>query len=101
MFHLRNVSTIYQQCIEYVILPAPCPLEYTATRGRIQSPGYPGYWNHMRCDIIIHRQNADQIIFLKVEHFDLENEYDYLQIGVDERWHGTLSCGYNYTGIPP
>ena len=91
----------YQQYTAYVILPAPCPLEYTATRGRIQSPGYPGYWNNVRCDIVVRRQNADQIIFLKVEYFDLENEYDYLQIGVDERWHGTLSSRYNYTGILP
>ncbi|KAK2177180.1 hypothetical protein NP493_615g02070 [Ridgeia piscesae] len=39
--HYMYVITAYSN--EYKV---SCPLEYTATRGRIQSPGYPGYRNN-------------------------------------------------------
>ena len=74
-----------------------CPLEYNATRGRIQNPGYPGYQNNMHCQIIVHIQKPGQVIFLKVEQFDLEHDNDVLQIE-SERWSGTINSGYNYTG---
>ncbi|KAI0221034.1 hypothetical protein LSAT2_027548 [Lamellibrachia satsuma] len=57
-----------------------CPLEYNATRGRIQNPGYPGYQNNMHCQIIVHIQKPGQVIFLKVEQFDLEHDNDVLHI---------------------
>ncbi|KAI0221031.1 hypothetical protein LSAT2_027545 [Lamellibrachia satsuma] len=73
-----------------------CPLEYNATRGRIQNPGYPGYQNNTRCQIIVHLQKPGQVIFLKVEEFDLGNNHDFLQIE-SQRWSGSLPSGHNYT----
>ena len=82
-------------CIHVYSLSDTCPLEYNATRGLIQNPGYPGYRNNMRCQIIIHLQKPGQAIFLKVGHFDLENNNDYLQINY-ERWSGSRNSRYNY-----
>ena len=77
-----------------------CPLEYTATRGRIQSPGYPGYRNNLRCQIIVHRQNPHQVIYLKVESFDLEEGQDFLYIEPSQnRWTGSRDKGHIYTGV--
>ena len=84
----------------YVVVSDSCPLEYTATRGRIQSPGYPRYRNNLRCQIIVHRQNPDQVIYLKVEHFDLEDHRDFLYIEPSQYpLTGSLDSGQNYTGV--
>ena len=85
--------------IVYVSVSVSCPLEYTATRGRIQSPGYPGYRNNLRCQIIVHRQNPDQVIYLKVEHFDLEDYVDFLYIEPSQNWTGSRDNGHSYTGV--
>ena len=99
---LDMVRMIYQCTIltVYVVVAVSCPLEYTATRGRIQSPGYPGYRNNLRCQIIVHRQNPDQVIYLTVEHFDLEKDQDFLYIEPSrEPWTGSLYSGRNYIGM--
>ena len=83
----------------HVSVLVSCPLEYTATRGRIQSPGYPEYRNNLRCQIIVHRQNPDQVIYLTVEHFDLEDHRDFLYIEPFQEWTGSRDIGHNYTGM--
>ncbi|KAI0214808.1 hypothetical protein LSAT2_000035 [Lamellibrachia satsuma] len=60
-----------------------CPLEYRATRGRIQSPGYPAYRNNTHCEIRVRVDNRpfkEWRIFLTVEEFDLEEGHDFLLI---------------------
>ena len=93
MIYQCNLRTVY------VFIPVSCPLEYTETRGRIQSPGYPGYRNNLRCQIVVHRQNPDQVIYLKVEHFDLEDQNDFLYIEPFQEWTGSRDSGHNYTGM--
>ena len=83
----------------HVSVSVSCPLEYTATRGRIQSPGYPGYRNNFECQIIVHGQNPHQVIYVKVEHFDLEESRDFLFIAPSQQWTGSLESGHNYTGV--
>ncbi|KAI0238464.1 hypothetical protein LSAT2_010821 [Lamellibrachia satsuma] len=54
-----------------------------ATRGRIQSPGYPAYRNNTHCEIIVridNRQLNEWRIFLTVEVFELEEGHDFLLI---------------------
>ena len=75
-----------------------CPQEYRATRGRIQSPGYPAYRNNTHCEIRVrvdNRQLNEWRIFLTVEVFELEEGHDFLlidQIPVE------LDQKDNYTG---
>ena len=83
----------------YVSFSVSCPLEYIATRGRILSPGYPGYRNNLHCQIVVHRQNPDQVIYLKVEHFDLEDRRDFLYIEPSQEWTGSRDNGQSYTGV--
>ncbi|KAI0216291.1 hypothetical protein LSAT2_031673 [Lamellibrachia satsuma] len=78
-----------------------CPEEYTARKGRIRSPGYPGYTNNLHCVIIIRMNNTQheqRRIRLYVEDFDVPDKHDYLLIG-DNKVTGSRLQRYNtYTG---
>ncbi|KAK2163717.1 hypothetical protein NP493_1443g00037 [Ridgeia piscesae] len=57
-----------------------CPHEYTAPRGRIQSPGHPGYKNNVHCKINVHPLVPAPRLFFYIEGFDLEEHSDFLLI---------------------
>ncbi|KAI0228277.1 hypothetical protein LSAT2_021251 [Lamellibrachia satsuma] len=50
-----------------------CPQEYKSRRGRIMSPGFPGYRNNVYCKIVIGAAGLKRV-FLFIEEFDLEDK---------------------------
>ncbi|KAI0238053.1 Low-density lipoprotein receptor-related protein 2 [Lamellibrachia satsuma] len=79
-----------------------CPQEYTAKKGRIRSPGYPGYTNNLHCVIIIRMNNTQheqRRIRLYVEDFDVPDKHDYLLIGKNKVTGSRLQRKNTYTGV--
>ncbi|KAI0223839.1 Low-density lipoprotein receptor-related protein 2 [Lamellibrachia satsuma] len=77
-----------------------CPQEYTAQKGRIRSPGYPGYRNNVHCVIIVRMNNTrghERRLRLDVDEFNLEIKYDYLVIGSTKKAGSELTAGHSYT----
>ena len=85
-----------------------CPHEYHGTRGRVQSPGFPGYRNNVYCDIRLHynwqKHMHDWRVFLYTEEFDIEdNDVLLIRQAIDLLNDQTLKPAYlrekrNYTG---
>ncbi|KAI0216295.1 Low-density lipoprotein receptor-related protein 2 [Lamellibrachia satsuma] len=79
-----------------------CPEEYTAKKGRIRSPGYPGYRNNLHCVIIIrlnNTQHEQRRIRLYVEDFDVPDKHDYFLIEKNKVTGSRLQRYSTYTGV--
>ena len=69
----------------------------TASRGRIRSPGFPGYRNNVHCDMTIRMREFNRV-FLFIEEFDLgDNDY-LLQVKNGSTYAMTLDDIRNFTG---
>ena len=89
------------------VISDTCPQDFTATRGRIQSPGFPGYRNNVYCQINLHYKKGhlrDLRIFIDVEELDVDKDHDLWLIAIYE--YGVfpsyrpvyISSGHNFTG---
>ena len=99
MHSCNFVNPYYENTIVVFSNSDTCPQEYTATMGRIRSPGYPGYRNNVHCVIIVRLNNTignERRLRLDVDDFNLEDTYDYLVIGSTKL--SALETGRSYTG---
>ena len=76
-----------------VFSPDTCPQEYKSRRGRIMSPGFPGYRNNVHCKIVIGAAGLKRVI-LFIEEFDLEDKDVLLHSSRQMK----LENMHNYTG---
>ena len=76
-----------------------CPQNHTALRGRIQSPGYPGYRNNVYCEIRVQPLVRAERLFLYAEVFDLEEDHDFLLTASHETVRLKQQHTYNGTNM--
>jgi len=89
------------------VISDTCPQDFRATRGRIQSPGFPGYRNNVYCQINLHYEEGhlhEWRVFVDVEEFDVDNGHDFLLTADYAIWWLPtykpvyMSSGHNFTG---